>query len=399
MASISTTMSRLQILITGAYGFLGKNLSVRLSADSNFDVVRVGRSDVLGDVLNSIDRLHAVVHLAGENRPSQDHDFHVGNTEYTEKLCRLLQGRTKKVPVLFSSSIQAEMDNPYGRSKRSAEEHLMAYAHATGASVFNYRLPNVFGKWCKPHYNSVIATFCANLIAGKPLRIDDPDRVLELVYVDDVVENILSTIQALEIQPPNQPTSSSVLQGSSQLEGMINKVIEPHYQIGLQQLADVLSDMQLARKEGRVCETGSHLTRALHATWLSYLPTELFKYSLTEHEDSRGRFSEFIKTPSAGQVSFFTAGPGITRGGHYHHTKTEKFLVVQGLASFRFRHMDTGETVQLTVDGTRLEVVETVPGWAHDITNTGKETLIVVLWANEVFDQAKPDTFYEPLDQ
>lgn len=277
------------------------------------------------------------------------------------------------MPLLLASSIQAERDNPYGRSKRAAEGAVEALAADTSSPCVVFRLPGVFGKWCRPNYNSVVATFCHNIARGLPIRIDDPAASLRLVYIDDVVDAFIAALEAPE-------------------PGLQTGTIAPEYAATLGDLAERITSFAQERETLFVERVGAGLTRALYATYLSYLPPDRFAYDVTAHGDARGVFVEMLKTRDSGQFSYFTAHPGITRGGHYHHTKSEKFLVLKGTASFRFRSLQTDECVEIRTSGDRPQVVETVPGWSHDVTNIGSDELIVMLWANEVFDRERPDT-------
>jgi UDP-2-acetamido-2,6-beta-L-arabino-hexul-4-ose reductase len=265
------------------------------------------------------------------------------------------------------------LDNPYGQSKRGAEQALEELVSETGNPVVIYRLPNVFGKWCKPNYNSVVATFCYNITHKLPIQINDPSTQLHLVYVDDVVSEFLRALESME-------------------ERLRWGEVMPVYSIALGELATQIQNFNNCRSTLITERVGSGLVRALYATYVSYLPPSEFSYDLPRYEDERGVFSEMLKTPDCGQFSFFTAHPGITRGGHYHHSKTEKFLVIKGLARFGFRNVVTNETYEIFTSGDVSQVVETVPGWTHDITNVGEDELVVMLWANEIFDRAHPDT-------
>jgi UDP-2-acetamido-2,6-beta-L-arabino-hexul-4-ose reductase len=275
--------------------------------------------------------------------------------------------------VAFASSIQAERDNPYALSKRAAEEHLNAYAAGTGAPVAIYRLANVFGKWCRPNYNSAVATFCHNLARGLPIQINDPAAEIRLVYVDDVVEALLRFLAT-----PN--------------EGAVYAAAGPVYTSTVGELARQIEAFGEVRRSLVTERVGEGLVRALYATYVSYLPPEAFSYGVAKYGDARGMFVEVLKTKDSGQFSFFTAPPGVMRGGHYHHSKTEKFLVIKGRAHFKFRHILTEETYALDTSGEEPVIVETIPGWAHDITNVGEDEMVVMLWANEIFDRGRPDT-------
>ncbi|WP_374407624.1 NAD-dependent epimerase/dehydratase family protein [Hydrogenophaga sp.] len=365
----------MKVLVTGANGFIGKNLVLRLREKEGTEVLTLLRNDGESILREALARADAVVHLAGENRPADPAAFAEVNVCLTQRLCDTLQTLRKPIPVLFTSSIQAELDNPYGRSKRDAEDALAHLAQSNGNPVVIYRLPGVFGKWCRPNYNSVVATFCYNKAHDLPVQINDFHARVRLNYVDDVVNAFL---RALE-----QPTA-----------GLSRPTVAPEYTITLGELSDKIDAFKNCRDTLVSERVGTGLTRALYATYVSYLPVEKFVYDVPAYGDSRGVFVEMLKTPDAGQFSFFTAHPGITRGGHYHHTKTEKFLVIKGHARFGFRHMLTNEVHHLEAFGDQPQVVETVPGWTHDITNIGTDEMVVMLWANEIYDRTNPDTFY-----
>jgi UDP-2-acetamido-2,6-beta-L-arabino-hexul-4-ose reductase len=363
----------MKVLVTGANGFIGKNLVLRLRERLDTEILTFVRGQGGADLRAALSKADAVVHLAGENRPTDAQAFVEVNTGLTQELCKALVELGKVIPVLFSSSAQAEQDNAYGRSKLAAEDALTALAHINGNPVAIYRLPGVFGKWCKPNYNSVVATFCHNKAHDLPLKINDASARVRLVYVDDVVNAFL---QGLQI-----PSA-----------GLSRPVISPEYNITLEELADQIDAFKNCRSTMLSERVGTGLPRALYATYVSYLPVEKFVYSVPAHYDARGVFVEMLKTPDTGQFSFFTAYPGITRGGHYHHTKTEKFLVIKGHARFGFRHILTNEMHHIETHGDQPQIVETVPGWIHDVTNIGTNEMVVMLWANEIFDRANPDT-------
>ena len=369
----------MKVLITGVNGFIGRNLRVALEERDGFEVLPVTRETDEATLQAWAGAADAVVHLAGVNRPNDPQEFTTGNRDFTARLCELLAATGRRVPVAFASSIQVERDSPYGQSKRAAEDELLGYGAQTGAGVAIYRLPNVFGKWSRPNYNSVVATFCHNIARGLPVRIDDPASVVPLVYVDDVVRELVGFL----LSPPSETGFPEVA---------------PVYSITVGELAEQIRAFGRVRESLVTEPVGTGLTRALYATYLSYLPPEAFHYSVPRHGDERGVFVEMLKTKDSGQFSFFTAHPGITRGGHYHHSKTEKFLVVKGRARFRFRHILTDETHSIETQGEEPTIVETIPGWAHDITNIGEEEMIVLLWANEIFDRSRPDTVAASLD-
>lgn len=362
----------MRILITGADGFIGKNLRARLQ-ELEHSVLPWVRGDTLDMFATHLRSADAIIHLAGENRPADPQCFQIGNVELTAQLCTLIRAEGRSLPLVFSSSTQAMEDNAYGRSKRAAEEGLVACAAEIGGRLTIYRLPGVFGKWGKPNYNSVVATFCHNIARDLPIQVRDPAAEVRLVYVDDVVEAL--------IQAAVLPQNTS-----------IQNVVSPEYKLTLGELAKRITGFRESRHDLSMGRVGTGLMRALYSTYVSYLPTDGFVYDIPEHRDARGTFVEMLKTSDSGQFSFFTAHPGVTRGGHYHHTKTEKFLVIRGSASFGFRHIISGEIFRVEVSGEHPQVVETVPGWAHDITNVGDGEMIVMLWSNEVFDRSRPDT-------
>ena len=375
----------MKVLITGANGFIGKNLQLFLRERRDTEVVRYSRDNEPGQLVDLLKGVDFVFHLAGVNRPQDPAEFTTGNADLTKALCAAVtavaKAENRKIPILHTSSTQAAQDNPYGRSKREAEAVLASTGRHPLVPVHVFRLPNVFGKWCRPHYNSAVATFCHNIARDLPIEVHNPHAPLSLVYIDDVVNRFVQIMDGAE--PMIGPDGFSSVQ--------------PQYTASVGELAQLLRAFRTSRDTLLTERVGTGLVRALYATYVSYLPVEAFAYGLSSHVDRRGMFVEMLKTPDCGQFSFFTAHPGVTRGGHYHHSKTEKFLVIKGQALFRFRHMQTGQTHQLVTTGQEPRVVETVPGWTHDITNTGPDELVVMLWANEVFDRQRPDTFTCPL--
>jgi len=366
-----------RVLVTGSSGFIGKNLMVRLGELPDFALSTFVRGEDVAALPALVAQADAVVHLAGENRPQDENAFTQVNTGLTVALCDAIRQEAtntgRKVQLILASSTQAERDNPYGLSKLAAEQAAQALAAEIGNSVVVFRLPGVFGKWCKPNYNSVVATFCHNIARGLPIQVNDRLVNLPLVYVDDVVSALIRAVQSPEL-------------------GAAQGKVQPEYAITLGELADQIQAFGACRTTLMAERVGTGLVRALYATYVSYLPNERFSYEVPQHGDPRGVFVEMLKTPDSGQFSYFTAHPGITRGGHYHHTKTEKFLVIKGQALFRFRHLLTDELVELRTSGDKPQVVDTIPGWSHDITNVGEDEMAVMLWANENFDRERPDT-------
>jgi len=360
----------MKILVTGADGFIAKNLIVYLKERDYNDIMCYTRGCDLAAMANEAD---FVFHLAGVNRPNHVSEFDEGNVDVTASLINALTRANNNAPIVLASSIQADLDNPYGKSKAAAERAVLKYQADTFSKVYVYRLPNVFGKWCKPNYNSVIATFCYNLVNDLPISIKDANSPLNLVYIDDVCSSFINILDA-----PVNP-------------GFVD--IDPIYQTTVGQVATILQKFKLSRDQLLTDDVGQGLIRALYSTFLSYYRPGQFSYIVPSYTDSRGTFVEMLKTHNAGQFSFFTAHPGVTRGGHYHHSKNEKFLIIKGTSRFRFKHIMSGEFYEQTIEASDYTIIETVPGWSHDITNIGDDELIVMLWANEIFDRDKPDTY------
>jgi UDP-2-acetamido-2,6-beta-L-arabino-hexul-4-ose reductase len=359
------------IAVTGADGFVGRNLLLRMG-ELGHAARPLVRASTEADWAAAIAEADAVIHLAGVNRPPEPAGFQ-GNVSAVEMLVAALEKAGKPIPVLLASSAMAEAPSDYGRSKKAAEDRLLAHAEAAGTPVAIFRLPNVFGKWCRPNYNSAVATFCHNIARDLPITINDPAAPLTLVYIDDVIGCFLDLV-----------AREAVATGFHS--------VAPVYQTTVGEVAETIRGFRSDRGANRIADVGRGLTRALYATYVSYLPPEQFAYQIASHRDPRGAFSEMLKTRSAGQFSYFNALPGVTRGGHYHHTKTEKFLIVHGEALFRFRHVLSGETHEVRTSAETPTVVETIPGWAHDVTNVGEGIMVSLLWANEVFDRERPDT-------
>lgn len=362
----------MKILITGSKGFIAKNLIIRLGEMGYDNLVFIDRNSAVEEIHRSMVDVDFVFHLAGVNRPKDENEFKDVNVDLTQSIIEALVASGRKVPLVLSSSIQVDLDNPYGRSKKAAEKLVFSYMKSHNVPVYVFQLPNVFGKWSKPNYNSVIATFCYNTFHDIPITIHNPEATLNLVYIDDVCDSFIELLK------------------SKQAGGYIKLPLTYSTTVGA--VAELIKRFKSSRETLIVENVGVGLTRALYSTYLSCFTPSHFSYTVPGHEDSRGTFVEMLKTPSAGQISFFTAHPGVTRGGHYHHSKNEKFLVIKGRAEYRFRHVVTGEKFELISDDSEYRIVETMPGWTHDITNTGNDELVVMLWANEIFDSNKPDT-------
>lgn len=369
----------MRVLITGGDGFIGRNLAAHLAERADIKVVKFTHSDDPASLPTLVKDVDFIFHLAGVNRPKDQKEFNSGNAELTAGLCAAVASSGRKIGVIYTSSIQATLDNPYGHSKLAAEEALLQLNETHGSSVYLYRLPNVFGKWARPDYNSAVATFCHNIARDLPIRVNDPSASLSLVYIDDVVAEFVGVLDGRASDGPYC-------------------AMQPQYETTVGDVADQIRAFRESRRTLVTERVGGGLTRALYATYVSYLPPNEFVYGIPKYGDARGVFVEMLKTADSGQFSFFTAYPGVTRGGHYHHSKTEKFLVIKGRASFRFRHILTGEFHERLTDGEKPEIVETVPGWTHDITNVGDDEMVVMLWANEIFDRERPDTYARALD-
>lgn len=368
------------ILITGAGGFIGKNLVANLRAAGFTDLMLFEKDDAPETLAQYAARAGFVFHLAGINRPKDPSEFYSGNSGLTDVLLDLLAKAEKPAPVLVTSSTQAALDNDYGKSKAMAEAAVFAYGEKTGAPVYVFRLPGVFGKWCRPNYNSVVATFCHNAAHGLPLEVRDPAYSLPLVYIDDVVRAFIAAMDGNVVTDGERPAHCRV---------------EPEHVTTLGHLAQVIGGFAENRRtlEAPYLAAGS-LEKKLYSTWLSYLPTDSFSYPLNMHCDARGSFTEFLRTPERGQVSVNISKPGIVKGNHWHNSKNEKFLVVSGRGVIRFRKPDEETVYEYFVSGDKLEVVDIPTGYTHNIENLGEGDMVTLMWANEAFDPENPDTIY-----
>ena len=371
-------MSMKKILVTGADGFVGRNVVADLKTDRELELYTVDVDSDRRDFERCLREADFVVHLAGVNRPKDEREFFSGNSELTAWLVGLLASRKDPPPVLLTSSIQSELDNAYGKSKLEAENAVLSYGSDCGTPVYVFKLPNLFGKWGRPAYNSVVATFCHNIARGLPIEISDPSRELTLCYIDELLRCVRAAIG-----------------GALPIGNDGYCAVEEVHTITLGELAKTIAGFYDSRRT-LVMPPLEGLKKALYSTYLSYLPTEGFSYKLTAHSDARGSFYEFFKTSASGQFSVSTTAPGITRGNHWHHSKVEKFVVIGGQAAIRFRKIGRSEVVQFLVSGEAPEVLDIPAGYTHSITNTSEtETLITLIWANEQFDEGAPDTFYE----
>jgi UDP-2-acetamido-2,6-beta-L-arabino-hexul-4-ose reductase len=368
-----------KILVTGGRGFLGRNLANELRERGDSQVTIIDREESIEDLNKALLEADVVFHLAGVNRPQNPAEFESGNAGLTETICQFLRRNHRSPKVVFSSSIQADLDNPYGASKARAERALEDFAHETGACVRIYRLKNIFGKWCRPNYNSVTATFCHNIAHGLPITIADPDHEVELSYVDDIIAAFSAEID------------------TEATEGATGTEI-PAYRIRLGDLAGRIQAFDEMRATATLPDFAEGFNRALYATYLSYVPVADLEYNLKINSDTRGSLAEFVKQKGFGQVFVSRTRPGVTRGNHYHHTKTEKFLVVGGDGLIRLRAIESDAIEEYAVTGSAYQVIDIPPGCTHSITNIGKDEMVTLFWSSEIFDPNHPDTYYLAVD-
>ena len=366
-----------RIAVTGASGFLGTNLVLRLSEQGR-EIRRITRHTDSRVAAAELACADIVFHLAGASRPEDESDLMGSNRDYTASVAEAVAAGERKPLIIYSSSAKALDDTAYGLSKRAGEDVLLGLAERGLATVSIWRLPNLCGKWARPNYNSAVATFCHNAARGLPLSVDDPAAPLSLLYIDDLIEDWLGLID-------NPPATSGVAE------------LRNVHQTTVGEVGGLIEEFAESRSRGEMRDVGCGVARVLYATFVAALPVEKASYPLTARQDTRGTFVEMLRNSNAGQFSYFTAHPGITRGGHYHHSKVEKFLVAHGTGRFRFRHVLTGEAFELVGSAADPLVIETIPGWAHNVTNIGDNELVVLSWANEQFDPDRPDTYPLPL--
>ncbi len=379
----------MKILVTGARGFVGKNLvaeleNIKYGKDKTYPLAQdieiyeydidTGKS-MLSEFCKDCD---FVFNLAGVNRPETESEFMSGNFGFASELLDELKKNNNTCPVMLSSSTQAALDNPYGKSKKAGEDLFFDYSKETGAKVLVYRFPNVFGKWCRPNYNSAVATFCNNIANDLPIQVNDRSHKMTLVYIDDVVNELINA-----------------LCGSETKDGDYCKVPVEH-NTTLGEIVDLIYSFKQSREDKSVPDmTEGSFSKKLYSTYLSYLPTDKFSYPLKMNIDNRGSFTEILRTADRGQVSVNISKPGITKGQHWHHTKNEKFLVVSGKGVIRFRKIGEEKVYEYFVSGDKLEVVDIPTGYTHNIENLGDTDMVTVMWCNECFNPDKPDTFFE----
>lgn len=371
----------MKVLVTGANGFIGKNLITELKRREDIIVLPFD-IDTPPDLLNEYCReCDFVYNLAGVNRPENVEEFMEGNFGFASTLVDTLKKHNNKCPIMNSSSIQAALENPYGQSKKAGEDMLFAYGKESGAPIYIYRFPNVFGKWCRPNYNSAVATFCHNIAHDLPIQVNNRATEMHLVYIDDVVEELL---QALLGQPHRDENGYCY--------------VPTEHETTLGGIVDLLYSFKASRENLMVPDmTEGSFSKKLYSTYLSYLPEDGFAYPVKMNVDARGSFTEILRSVSCGQVSINISKPGITKGNHWHHTKNEKFLVVSGKGLIQFRKIGTDKIIEYHVSGEKLEVVDIPTGYTHNIINEGDTDMVTLMWCNECFDPNRPDTIYEPV--
>ncbi len=367
----------MKILVTGSNGFIGKNLIKRLEQFKDYKIYAYDIESTLGQLNEYTKNCNFIFHLAGVNRPKDEKEFLEGNFGFTSTLLDLLKKHKNTCPIMISSSIQATLNNPYGISKKAGEDLMFEYSKETGAKVLVYRFENVFGKWARPNYNSAVATFSHNIANDLPITINDPNVEISLIYIDDLVNELINAIH-----------------GNPNMNGQYTRV-QPVYKVKLGFIADLLYSFKESRNNLTVPKLDDSFIKKLYSNYLSYLPQNGFIYDLKMNTDDRGSFTEFIKTIDRGQVSINISKAGITKGNHWHHTKNEKFLVVSGYGVIRFRKIDTTEIIEYFVSGEKLQVLDIPPGYTHNIENLGTTDMVTVMWANEPFDKNNPDTIFE----
>ena len=369
----------MKVLVTGSKGFVGSNLVCRLS-ELKHEVFEydIGSSDE--ELRLAISHADWIVHLAGVNKPLTPDEFQNGNVNLTKKLLDLVHETGSIAPIIYSSSTQAVLDNSYGISKKQAEDLLFDFSRKTGQPVCVFRLYNAFGKWCRPNYNSVVATFCHNVANDLPIHINEAAPAIDFVYIDDICDSFLKVING---------------DGIGSLDILYP---EPHYKKTLHEIADLLYSFKASRDNHMVPEISDPFAKKLYSTYLSYLPEDEFSYPLDMHKDFRGSFTEILKTEGYGQISVNVSKPGITKGNHYHHTKNEKYLVVHGECVIKFRKIGTDKVISYHVSDKKMEVVDIPCGYTHNITNVGKDDSVTIMWANELYDPEHPDTYYCPVE-
>lgn len=369
-------INKMNIVITGSNGFLGKNLIQVLKYTTDHTIYEVDRETSEANIGRYLKEANFIYHLAGVNRPDNESEFTEGNKELIGEIVEKLEYYQNYPSILFSSSIQADLDNPYGESKKAGEEIVESYGDRNNVPTYVYRLPNLFGKWSRPNYNSVIATFCYKITRDEEIKVNNPKAELTLAYIDDVVEEFIAALKGNAFKQTDY------------------YAIPVTYNSDLGSIAELIKSFKKSRENRIIPNMSDPFTKKLYSTYLSYLPEDKFSYPLLMHEDERGSFTEFVKSPQGGQVSVNISKPGITKGEHWHHTKNEKFLVVKGEGVIKFREIYSEKIIEVFVSYKKLEVVDIPVGYTHSIVNTGDEDMVTIMWVNEIFDSNNPDTYF-----
>lgn len=365
----------MKVLVTGSNGFIGKNLISHLSEIENVEIISYDKGDTFDKIVNLIDEIDFIFHLAGVNRPTNTSEFYEGNADLTKLIVDLL--KDKNIPIIITSSIQAERDNDYGKSKKQAEDIAKNYKYS-----YIYRLHNVFGKWCKPNYNSVVATFCNNIANDLEITVNDSNTELELIYIDDIIKEFINVMNG------NKP--------SDQIDNIC--YINPRYKVTLGKIVELLHEFKKSMNSIYVPATGDDFVKKLYSTFISYIPFEKMSINATKNVDERGSFTELARTFTSGQFSISFSKPGVVRGNHYHHTKLERFIVVKGKARIGFTHVVSGESYSFEVSDENIQIVTIPVGYTHNIENIGEGEMILAIWCNELFDKENPDTYFKTVN-
>lgn len=366
----------MKIVVTGSNGFVGRNLVQTLRNTTDHTIYEIERETSETAIDKYLEDADFIYHLAGVNRPEHDSEFIEGNKELISEIIEKLESYQNYPPILFTSSIQAESDNPYGKSKKAGERIVQTYGERNNVATYIYRLPNLFGKWSRPNYNSVVATFCYKIARDEAIQVNDPEVELTLAYIDDVLDEFLSALAG---------------SGSEKSESYDISIT---HNVRLGHIVELIKSFKAMRENRMIPDMSDPFTKKLYSTYLSYLPEGQFSYPLVMHKDDRGSFTEFIKSPQGGQVSVNISKPGVTKGEHWHHTKNEKFLVVKGKGVIKFRNIYSEEVIEYFVSDEKLEVVDIPVGYTHSIINTGNEDMVTIMWVNELFDSNNPDTYF-----
>lgn len=370
----------MKVLVTGSNGFIGKNLISHLQEKQEIEIIKYDRNTPFELIKNNIENIDFIYHLAGVNRPKDINEFRIGNIDLTERIINLIMSKNLKIPFLITSSIQANLDNEYGKSKKKAEDIIINYGKV--APIYIFRLHNVFGKWCRPNYNSVVATFCNNVANNLDIKIDNPSTELTLIYIDDIIKEFLNILYTGK---------------TSYLEGDYC-YISPRYNVTLGELANYIKSFKESMKSIMVPNTGNEFVKKLFSTYISYVPMEDLICKAKMNIDERGSFTEIVKTKECGQFSISFSKPGIIRGNHYHHTKIERFIVIKGHAKIKFTNILDNTSYEFEVDDRDIKVITIPVGYTHNIQNIGNDEMILAIWCNEIFNPEFPDTMYKSIN-